>query len=332
MRQSRVAALAAVACLAVACGDDTPTSPTAPVGPPVQPFLIQCPGDVLGQSTTGGPVSLQIPPTTTTGGVAPVTVSCTPAGTPFSVGTTRVSCAASDARNASASCTFDVKIAPPPLTRTAFLAFGDSMTEGEITAPVSTGAIGDDGFPNFRLIIVPSESYPTKLLALLRNRYFTQAQQFIVTNAGKSKEWALDGAQRLPAVLAATRPQVVLLLAGANDLAAMPDSIGLNNALVGLQTMVRTARATGATVLVATLPPVRPGGRLSLPVALVQTLNATIRGGAPFEGAILVDLETAMAANVTTLIGSDGLHPTEAGYQRMAETFFTAIRTAFEGR
>lgn len=332
-RQLRIAALAAVTCLTVACGGDTPTGPTAPTGPPIPPFLIQCPGDILGQSTTGGPVSLQIPPTTTTGGVAPVTVSCSPAGTPFSVGTTRVSCAASDARNASASCTFNVNVAPPPLSRTAFLAFGDSMTEGEVTAPVSTGAAtGADGFPNFRLIIVPSASYPTKLLALLRNRYFTQAQQFIVTNAGKSREWAIDGAARLPAVLAATRPQVVLLLAGANDLEALPNSAGLNNALVGLQTMVRTARATGATVFLATLPPVRPGLRLSLPLPLVQALNDTIRAGAPGEGAIVVDLNAAMAADVTTYIGIDGLHPTEAGYQRMAETFYGVIRNTFEGR
>ena len=38
-----------------------------------------------------------------------------------------------------------------------------------------------------------------------------------------------------------------------------------------------------------------------------------------------------MLPDVNTLIGVDGLHPTEAGYQRMAETFFAVIRT-FEGR
>lgn len=330
-RLSRILVLAAAAGLASACGGDTPTAPT---GPQIQPFLIQCPADVLGQSTTGAPVPLQVPPATTTGGVLPVTVSCSPAGTPFPVGTTRVACSASDARSAAASCTFNVNVAPPPLSRTTFLAFGDSMTEGEITVPASTGtgAIGADGFPNFRLIVVPSESYPTKLLALLRNRYFTQALQFIVTNAGKSGEWASDGAKRLPSVLAATRPQVVLLLSGANDLEAQPSAVGVNNALGGLQSMVRTARAAGTIVFIATLPPGRAGGRLSLPPGIVQAVNDSIRAGAPIEGATLVDLNAAMAPNVTTLIGIDGLHPTEAGYQRMAETFFMAIRTAFEGR
>ncbi len=322
---------AALATTLAACGGDTPTAPTLPQ---IQPFLIQCPADILGQSATGGPVVLQVPPVTTSGGVLPVTVSCSPAVSTFPVGTTRVACSASDARSGAASCTFNVNVAPPPLSRTAFLAFGDSLTEGEITVPaaVSSGAIGPDGFPNFKLIVVPSESYPSRLLTMLRARFITQAQQFVVTNAGKGKEWAFDGAIRLPSTLTATNPQVLLLLSGANDLAALPNTTGLNYATTGLLSMVRTARARGVTVFLATLPPGRPGGRSTLPVALVQSLNSTIRAGAATEGAILVDLEAAMAPDVTTLIGIDGLHPTEAGYQRMAETFFTAIRLAFEGR
>ena len=317
---------------AAACGDDAP-SPVAPTPTPpaVQPFALQCPADILGQSTSGAPVSIQVPAATSTGGVLPVTVSCSPAGTPFPIGSTRVTCGATDARGSTASCSFNVNVAPPPLGRTSFLAFGDSMTAGEITVPVGT-ALGEDGFPNFRQIVVPAESYPTKLLTLMRTRYFTQASQFVVTNAGLPREWAADGARRLPGVLTSTNPQVLLLLAGANDLEAVPTSAGVTTGLNGLLTMVRTARQRGVAVFVGTLPPVRPGGRLSLPTALVQTFNDGIRAGAASEGAVLVDLQAAMAANVTTFIGIDGLHPTEAGYQRMAETFFTAIRTTYEGR
>ena len=330
LRRSRVLAMAVALGVSAACGEDTPTAPT----PQVQPFAIQCPADIVGQSSTGAPVSIQVPAATTTGGVLPVTVSCSPAGTPFPVGTTRVSCQATDARNFAAACTYNVNVAPSPLSRTNFLAFGDSMTAGELTVPITTtaGALGEDGYPNFKLNVVPSESYPTKLLALLRDRFFTQAQQFVVANAGLPGEWAIDGARRFPGVLAASGAQVVLLLEGANDLEASPNSTGVNNALFGLQTMIRTARGRGATVMVATLPPVRPGGRLSLPVALVQTVNDSIRANAAAEGAIVVDLHAAMASSVTTFIGIDGLHPTAAGYQRMAETFFAVIRTTFEGR
>jgi lysophospholipase L1-like esterase len=48
------------------------------------------------------------------------------------------------------------------------------------------------------------------------------------------------------------------------------------------------------------------------------------------EGAVLVDLYEAFAGQVDALIGGDGLHPNEAGYQHMAETFFAAIRARLE--
>ena len=43
-----------------------------------------------------------------------------------------------------------------------------------------------------------------------------------------------------------------------------------------------------------------------------------------------VDLYNALLPDAATLIGSDGLHPNEAGYRRMADQFFTALRTALE--
>jgi lysophospholipase L1-like esterase len=39
-----------------------------------------------------------------------------------------------------------------------------------------------------------------------------------------------------------------------------------------------------------------------------------------------------MLPDAATLIGSDGLHPTEAGYRRIAELFFAAIRADLEVR
>jgi hypothetical protein len=37
-----------------------------------------------------------------------------------------------------------------------------------------------------------------------------------------------------------------------------------------------------------------------------------------------------MGGDFTPLIGADGLHPTLAGYDRMAETYFEVIVSAFE--
>jgi lysophospholipase L1-like esterase len=323
---ARFLAALLVAMAAAGCGEDAPTAPSPPS---VQPFDLACPANVLGQSTTGAPVSIQVPAPTSSGGVLPVTVSCSPSGTPFPIGTTRVTCSAADARGSTSSCTYNVTVAPPPLPRTSFLAFGDSMTAGEITVPTST-ALDGNGFPQFKLVVVPAESYPTELLGLLRNRYITQASQFVVTNAGLPREWAADGPKRFGTVLASSGAQVVLLMEGTNDLQAL-GSRGINAAVTGLQGMIRTARAAGAIVFIASVPPSKPGGVNSVPIALIQSLNDLIRAGAPAEGAIFVDVYGAMAAEANTLIGVDGLHPTEAGYLRIAETFFAAIR-AFEGR
>jgi lysophospholipase L1-like esterase len=38
----------------------------------------------------------------------------------------------------------------------------------------------------------------------------------------------------------------------------------------------------------------------------------------------------ALATDLTRYIGVDGLHPTEAGYQRMADEFFVRIRATLE--
>ena len=60
------------------------------------------------------------------------------------------------------------------------------------------------------------DSYPTKLLALLSQRY--QDQTIVVKNAGQAGEKIDEGRSRLSGVLDANDPQVLLLLEGANDL------------------------------------------------------------------------------------------------------------------
>jgi lysophospholipase L1-like esterase len=45
-----------------------------------------------------------------------------------------------------------------------------------------------------------------------------------------------------------------------------------------------------------------------------------------------VDLYQALVSNVTLYIGVDGLHPTEVGYQRIAEMFFAAVQASLENR
>jgi hypothetical protein len=99
---------------------------------------------------------------------------------------------------------------PPRLSRTRFMAFGDSFTAGEVTNP-ATAAPGTIT----RLIVVPSASYPSVLQSRLQSTYTSQSSSISVTNAGEPGERILDGAQRFPGVYDASRPEVVLLQEGA---------------------------------------------------------------------------------------------------------------------
>ena len=45
---------------------------------------------------------------------------------------------------------------------------------------------------------------------------------------------------------------------------------------------------------------------------------------------VFVDLYQALVGNVTLYIGTDGLHPTEIGYQKIAETFFNSIQATLQ--
>jgi lysophospholipase L1-like esterase len=267
----------------------------------------------------------------TRGGLAPVTVTCSPfSGSTFPVGTTTVACQAVDARNTAAACTFAVLVSrTPTLTRTRFLAFGDSTTAGEVSSPTATG-LSDTEAWNSPLIVVPSASYPTQLLNLLTTRYTTQASSLQVTNAGVSGEAASEGGvARFPGVMSTVRPEAVLLLEGYNDL-NLYGSRGISAAIAALDTMAKEARGRGARVFLASLTPPRPGGRNSIDPALVIEFNSRLRTLASGEGAVFVDLYSALQSSLTTYIGIDGLHPTEAGYRRMAEEFFVAIRATLE--
>ena len=137
------------------------------------------------------------------------------------------------------------------------------------------------------------------------------------------------GVARLPTVLGRDAPEVVMLFEGINDLntsrnAAIPVVVN------ALRSMVRTTRGLGMTPLVATFLPQRRGSQRAFAVDTIVPANDQVRAMAAAEGAGLVDLYEAFAANIDTLIGSDGLHPTEAGYQKIAETFFGVIRSRFE--
>ena len=212
----------------------------------------------------------------------------------------------------------------PSISRTRFLAFGDSFTAGEVTNPsaAATGSIT-------KLIVVPTASYPAVLQSRLRSTYTNQASTISVTNAGEPSERILDGAQRFPGTYDAARPEVVLLMEGVNGLPLVGPDISTGV----MRTMVQHAKAGGSRVFVGSMiPQVAGRPRGNTPTSELLAYNVTLQLMSQQEGVTYVDLYNAMLADAAALIGGDGLHPTEAGYRRMAELFFAAIRTELEER
>jgi hypothetical protein len=63
---------------------------------------------------------------------------------------------------------------------------------------------------------------------------------------------------------------------------------------------------------------------------LVPDVNTQIRALATAQNVTLVDVYQALNTDVGTLIGPDGVHPTVAGYAKIADTFFAAIKQTLE--
>lgn len=299
-----------------AAGCESPSRPTPPPAPPA--LAITCPSAIEVQSSDGEPVAIQVEAPRTSGGVAPVTVSCSlNSGATVPVGATSVQCSAADARGASASCSFQVTVRPPPrLAYTRFLAFGDSLTAGTLAATPTL------------LIVASPFNYPDMLALRLRTQYPRQPSS--VVNEGEPGETAGDrGVARFRSVLQQHRPEVVLLMEGTNDL--LDRSAGADRAIAALQAMVREAAGQNVRVALATIPPQRPGGLRGRDAvaASIPAFNDRVRALAAGEGVVLVDVHAAMRDDLS-LLGVDDLHPTPQGYSVIAETFFIAIRRHFE--
>jgi lysophospholipase L1-like esterase len=274
-------------------------------------------------SANGQAVAVRFGDATTAGGTPPVQIACQPSNDSiFAIGTTGVTCTATDLKSVTDSCPFTVTvIAPPRLSATKFIAFGDSMTAGEIVSEnITTG---------FRVMrIDAAKSYPSDLLTSLTARYTAQTNDIIVSNFGKQGELAVDGASRLSGALAIGPFQALLLMEGAND---FPET---SRPLAAMRQMVQTGNSRGLRVFLATLPPDNAFGTCA-PYhcgnwGFVVPYNDGLRSIAASQNAMLVDVYSAFNGDTTTLVDCDGLHPTAAGYQRIADTFFKAIQQELE--
>ncbi len=207
------------------------------------------------------------------------------------------------------------------ISRTRFLAFGDSFTAGEVTTPTaSAGGI-------HRLVVVPTASYPSVLQSQLQSAYPSQASSIAVINGGRPSEHILEGLARFPETFEASRAEVVLLMEGVNGLPGVGPDISTGV----MRIMVQDAKNGRARVFVGSMiPQVASRPRGNTPVNELLAYNNTLQIMCTQEGVTYVDMYNAMLPDAATLIGSDGLHPTETGYRKIAELFLAAITTELQ--
>lgn len=173
-------------------------------------------------------------------------------------------------------------LAPLPPQAT-ILAFGDSLTAG-----VGAG---------------PAYSYPSVLAELSGRR---------VINAGVSGETTGAGRLRLPDLLDAHRPDLLLLLEGGNDILRNHDPAATKANLAAM--LDDAARRDVPTVLIAV--PQK---------SLFSNAAPLYRELADERGLVLID---ALVAGLlrSPRYKADGVHFNRAGYRAMAEAIYDVLR------
>lgn len=128
--------------------------------------------------------------------------------------------------------------------------------------------------------------------------------------------------------ISAGNPHIILLMIGTND---VNNTIDLPNAPTRLGALLdkMTADAPDALVVVAKLTPTADAATdvrvVTYNDALPALVTARVAAG---KHILLVDMHAVVAANPNykTALMHDGLHPNDAGYVLMAQTWYNAIK------
>lgn len=184
------------------------------------------------------------------------------------------------------SCSDSKPTLRPLATDAVILAFGDSLTFG-------TGANSQ------------TESYPAVLQQLIDRK---------VINSGVPGEISQQGLVRLPMILEQTKPDLVVLCHGGNDLILKLGNDQLKN---NLEKMISLIQKSGAEVLLIAVP------RFSITLAVPELYTELATAyKLPIELTILPELERNSAMK------SDTIHPNSMGYKVLAERIHKLIFTA----
>lgn len=148
----------------------------------------------------------------------------------------------------------------------------------------------------------------------LEKMLIASGQQAVVLNYGHPGELSSEGNIRIQEVLDKEHPAVVLVMEGTNDLWYFNTATVMTN----LASMVDKVIKSGASPILATIT---PDTREAKPV---MEMNDIIRAWAKNNNVQLADQYAALVDDWDSL-RSDELHPNQAGYDVIAQTWLSAI-------
>ena len=158
-------------------------------------------------------------------------------------------------------------------------------------------------------------------VALLEQRLAREKLAWQVVNASISGDTTSGGRSRLPALLKAHRPQVVILELGGNDaLRGLPLAMTQTN----LRDMTRAAKAAGAQVLIAGMAVPPNYGR-----AYGEGFTALFGAVARAENVALLPFLLAGVADgpdADALFQADRIHPKAEAHPRMLANVWPVLR------
>jgi lysophospholipase L1-like esterase len=131
------------------------------------------------------------------------------------------------------------------------------------------------------------------------------------------------------------RPDIVVILAGTNDIAGNTGPSTLEMIEDNIQSMTELAQANGIRVVLCSVLPVFdfPWKKGLGPAPKIVELNVWLKEYAAHVGAIYVDFHTPMAdarQGLRADLGADGVHPNETGYRIMAPLVEAGISAALQ--
>jgi acyl-CoA thioesterase I len=183
--------------------------------------------------------------------------------------------------------------AAPAASRPRIVALGDSLTAG--------------------LGLEPAETYP----ALLQKRLDAAGLSYEVVNAGVSGDTAAGGLRRIDWALDGDVRVLIVALGGNDALRGLP----VEQLKQNLTAIVERAAGRNIKVILAGMeaPP-------NYGAAYTAAFRQTYRDVASEHGAALIPFLLDGVAGLPEMNQGDGIHPTAAGAEKLAETVWSALR------